>query len=370
MYVLKYIEFKSIYKFLAVGFFLVFIWGIITFIGILFDVGFLKILLTFFSNRQFLVTGNGMYDLRARSTFFEPGFYAYFINLNLPLFYNIHKSKYQILKNKYCNFIIKHSLYPLAIINIILSFSAMGYAFMFIILVYIYFKELLPKLKKTKFLIRFCILSFVIIGAVPFYIHTYSQNNNVAFKRVQNALYVLYSGNIIALYETDASLFTRIVSYTNEFILFQHNPILGVGLEQAKYKMPDLFEVSPLPLTFENRHFLYQSYLTKKLVFNRNLLCDSLAETGLLGCIFLYLFMIKTWLINKKLEKYDFGIDKEFTKILNDILFLLIVFSFYEIGIIGLSYHFFILAISNEIILRRKMRICNKYYHINTKGRL
>lgn len=344
---------KKIAKFLSLALYITLIWGILTYLGNLLQIKFLQILENFFSNRQLLLRGSLFTLARSRSFLFEPGFYAYFLSLNLPLFFYLNKSKYKIFHNSYLNLIIKKTILPLAILNLILTFSPIGWVFGICITLFCNYKNILNFLTNKKKLIKILLL----VSIINIFIFTFYKNlaENVAVKRIFTVV-ANSAKDIEYLTIVEPSLYTRIVSYTNAFCLFLQHPLLGVGLDQSKFTIISQFEHSPIILSKENRFCLEKANTSGKMIYNRNILCDLLCETGIIGCLLFYLFLFKSFCLLNKIQRYYLGFDRDFINVVKNILLIMLFLSFYEVSVVHIPYHFFIFALSNILVLKKGLR--------------
>lgn len=337
---------KEIYKFIIVSWVIVFIWGIIAYLGVCFQIDFINLIQNSLSNRQMLVGNNAFIFLqRARSTFFEPGFYAYFICINLPLFYEFLKLKNRLFSNIRLNTIIKKTLIPLAWLNIVLTFSPIALIFGIIItMVYFYKKVLKLFTVRNLFYLLIIILLFIIFGN--------SILQSTLIKRIIAFLACIKNVELLNFYEP--SLYTRIVSYVNSFIVALKHPILGVGLGESKFMMHYQFINSPIVLSKENMSILQQSFYSGRMIFNRNIFCDIVSETGFVGGFIFYFYLFKSFIVLRKITKKTFGLRRNFLLAIQKVLLTIIFLSFYEVSIVNASYHLFIMALSNVILLKNK----------------
>ncbi len=345
-------NFIKIYKLLFFIFFLIFVYGIISYIGMIFDIKPILVIQNLISNRQFL---GGFYNIthnteRVRSVFYEPGIYAYFININIPLYIYAYKTKFKLFKNKYWNFFIKKSLIFLAFINIILTKSPMGIV-IFMLIMFVYnLKAIKRSLLNYKSLI---LIFLILVLSITFIIKFETEiKSTYQYKRIEKVTNSFKNLELLAVKEI--SLFSRIASYVNNFRLFLNNPILGVGLDQAKFTIVKTFESSPILLTKENLINIEEYYLTGKMNFNRNIFCDVLSETGIIGFCLLYFYFIRTIIVLNKYRKYYKGLNKELLILHKNILIIMILLSIYEISLVSSPYHFFMFIVANMFDLYHK----------------
>ena len=352
----KYFSIARLNKFLVFGLFIIFVWGIISFIGDLFNIKFLQFLENLFSNRQYLVNGTLFVLARARSFIYEPGRYAYFIALLIPYILFVNECKYRIFKNHLLNLIIKKSFLLLAIINLILTMSPIGIVFAAVVFLFCASKNILNILKKLKSPINLLKIGLILL---LLFIICVSQYSSIMNSSVYSRIYIVVTSikNIESLSFLEASLYTRIVSYVNSFCLFLHHSLLGVGLDQSKFCIANQFANSPILLSGENSLLLQKAYITGKMSYNRNIICDLLCETGIFGFLLFYVYLIQSLKTMKRCIKYYTGCEKDVLSALYGVFLMMILFSFYEVSIVQIQLHFFIFAFANVVVLKTKERI-------------
>lgn len=344
----KYISIKDLYKIFSIAYLLIFIWGIITYYGNLYGNSLIIKLTNFLSNKQTLMLLNNYVIARSRSVFFEPGIFANFIDLNLPILYTIFITKRKIFNNKYFNIIIKKSIFPLALINLFLTQSPLGIVFAIIIIFLFLIKKMLTSIKNPRFLISTMIISILIFCIIVQKKDVISDSR--AYKRF--ATVIESCTDIDSLSIKDTSFYSRIVSHVNNFCLFLKNPIFGVGIDNAKFVIQEQFKDSPIPLSLENQANLALCQKTQKMHFNRAILFDSLSETGLVGFILLYAYFILTYVNIGKIVKYLCPEKGKLLLAFNSTILITICLSFYEVSLISSPFHFFIFSFANSVILK------------------
>ena len=136
---------KFLIKFLFIAYFFIFCFCLVEFIGKTFNISAIINIKLFLSNLREVNLDDIGQITRVSSVFQEPGWFGGFIFINMPIIYKICLSKYKLFENKFMNIIIKHSLVPLMLFNILVCQSAIWFVFC-IILTIIFFKQKLKKI--------------------------------------------------------------------------------------------------------------------------------------------------------------------------------------------------------------------------------
>lgn len=312
------------YRFIS----LVFLFGVINAIGILFDVSFINdIFNNLISNTRNFDLGNSptseIYTIvkRVKSVFTEPAGFASFIFYHLPLIYNIKNIKIGIFKNNIIDRIVKKSFVPIAWVLLILTKSPLFLIFSIIETGIIF---IVNNYKNTKKMLMFVFFIFTTIFSLIFLINSINIEKTYLM-RIINTVSSL-GGNLWNLIYLEPSLATRIINMVNQFILFTQHPFVGVGYWHILDAISLQYLNSPVPLTSEIVSAEYQ-------IVNLFLLWTFLAETGILGCLLLFRFlflMIKKCL---KIYKYMPPKYKAFWKGCVFMLVNLVVMSWYTYSI-------------------------------------
>ena len=306
-------KYFSYFKFLKI--FILFFWinlilGFVCYTGQLFDLQFITDIFDFFANARILSTKSGLaIDLgasnyfafgfpRLDNLFEEPGHYAKFLYLFLPLIYFAGNCKYRLYKNKYLNICLKKTIIPFTWLSIILTFSPIFLIYSLIITVLYFHKQLFLFIK--KYFIVFISLFLTIII-------TFSKIDlsETFLSRIINVLSRIKSFEDFILIEP--SLATRFVCYINSIIVFIKHPFLGVGYENLITFMKDQMLNSPVPLTPELYKKLSFAIATNsKMYYSTGFIYYILAENGIIifsiFCYFYYLMIKKIKVILKYIQ--------------------------------------------------------------------
>ena len=350
-----YISYKDIYKSFIFLFWLNLILGCISWLGMYFDINFINNLFDFFANARIInAAHNNDLDLgisnfyafglpRLDNLFEEPSFYARFLFLFLPMIYSYGNSKLKLYKSNILNLVIKKTIIPLTILSLILTLSPIFLIFT-VIITLIYYRQNLSKLFK-KYIVHSIVLTIIFILLI---------NNidveNTYLSRIFNVLTNVKSFEDFIIIEP--SLATRLVSFINEFIVFTHYPLTGVGYENLRYYMQNQFLNSPVPLTPENTIWLKYAIQTKEnMNFNKGFIYYFLAENGIIiFSIFGYFYYKLIKSIKSYKQKYSIY-KNNFTYIIlrgvDGCLISLFIMLFYTISFNTIDiYIIFILIIS------------------------
>lgn len=336
----KYFSRKFLIKFMFLTYFILCIVGLIQYVSATFDLTFINVIIAFLTNIRFLLNENHqLYDSRLSSLFEEPGYFGAFLFLNFPIVYNLCCSKYRIFDNKYLNILIKKSLVPLFWICLILTKSPIWLIFC-LILTGIYFSKRIIAFI-IKHAIKFGIATIIIvILAIIFFSKV--NISDTYLNRIYLTITVLGNWNLFVVAEP--SLATRLLSYFYTFKVFLANCILGVGLGNTKYYTLTQVFNDPQTMTYEMSERIRLSILSggKKLSANGSFPFDILSDSGIIGFILFYYFLIKSYIYTNKI-KYIYNTDKYlFLDGISKSILAFITISFYDINYATLFIWFFI----------------------------
>lgn len=356
----KMLKIRTILKIIYTTLFSILVIGIIDFIVCYFNITPLMNIIELFSNEQFFVFGTATPRVyinnipRVQSIFIEPAIFGGFITIFLPIIYSLSLSKYNCLKNKSLNIIIKKSIIILAWLNLILTQSPIFLIFAIIITLLYFAKHIINFIKKHFSFFSFSIITFII---VLYIISKKIDISETYIKRIFLVIEVL--GDFDKFVIVENSLATRIVNYTNALCLWLKSPIFGIGLGELLRQMPKQLINSPLPLTQEIIGILNSNSFT----FNTGFFYKYVAETGLIGISLLYFFLFK---IIKSLNKVHTilkkGIEKDFCYGIIWFIISFCILSFYNIGyldlyiwiIIGFAIGFYYKIVASNKYIKEK----------------
>ena len=277
---------------------------------------------------------------RLSSVFAEPGWLGGFIFLNFPIIYNCCLSPYKIFKNNTINYLIKKTLIPLAWLNILFTFSPIWLIFCLLQIIIIFRKKITQSILNIKFF-GYASTILLSLSLIIFMIFKLS-NIKLEYNQIERITKTIIS---MASFETfvivEPSLASRIVSYINLIRLFLDNWPLGVGLNNSRSLIIDIFQTSPVPMTMENLNNYKNALNTGKMQINSSILYLLLAETGVIGTFLFYLFIYKNIKYIKYINcKLDNSIITIFSKGIEGSLFAFLVYTIYD-GLIANPYIWF-----------------------------
>lgn len=305
---ISYKKFLNI--FVLLYWWIVLVFGYITYFADFFDINCINTFIDFFANarileHQFLTRTylqDGHYFAngipRLDGLFTEPAFYARFVFLFLPVAYIYGTKKLKITKNKILNKIIQKTIIPFSLISIILTQSPIYFILTLILISIIYFKKIIYIIKKHYLLV------FILLGCFSFLLYINVSNlSNTYFSRIINVLNNIHNFEDFILVEP--SLGSRIVCFYNAFLLFIKHPFTGVGMGNINVHMLNQMTNSPIILTYEIQENIKYAISSKnKFGYNRALIYHLLSSYGIIiTAIFAY-FHLKIYKILNKISSY------------------------------------------------------------------
>ncbi|MEW5819692.1 MAG: O-antigen ligase family protein [Cyanobacteriota bacterium] len=283
--------------------------------------------------------------------------FGYFIILTCPIIYTLCFSRERIFKTSISDLIIKKLTFILMAIDLILSQSAAYYFIGALIII----AFLIIKLLKSKFSLKIKYIFNALIAITGFLliINFMSFNiinhllNETPFNRVIKV--ILNIDDREGLYEAEGSFATRVILFYNAYCIFQKNPLFGVGYGNMTREMIYQLDESPIPLNWEVEYYLKASRESLTVGASSAIFFRSLAETGFIGTILLYLFFLTFIIkIDLTLKVYD-GIEKDFLIGAKYFLIILILSSFYT-SILHATYMWVLIGITHSLLLVNKSK--------------
>lgn len=358
----NFFNLKFIIKIFFIAYIIIFILGILEFVSAVANLTFVTNMIHFLSNIQpedrMIISGeSGL--LRIRSLFDEPGSLGQFIAINMPIIYSFVRERIQIFENKRINLLIHQFIIPLMLINLILTQSPIYILISMIVTLLFFIKNIKNFLIKQKLII---FLAIVIIFISIFLLHNLIDVEKTPLYRIIRVISVFNNFSIENLIIADYSLATRIINYINQFIIFIHHPILGIGFGNNEHILFQQLKNSPVPLTQE---IYIKMATTNRVLINTNVMYLLLHQTGIVGYLLYVIFILKTLKIFKLAKKYFSAVEKIFIDAMSKtIVCMLILSSVYNIGIFYVYLWFYLgLACSVLLIVKkgnineRKIRI-------------
>ncbi len=323
----RIISLKKIIKFIIIGIYLTCIYGLLIYlVNGVFHLSFLDPINNIILNRRTLALGNNLVFSRVYSVFEEPGHFGGFLCVNLPIIYKVVLSKYKIVNNKFLNKVLKKTYIPILVLTIILVQSPIWFI-LFVISTVFYFKNKLKIQNLKNLIVIFIFAIFVTLSCVVI------QSVDVSktfLNRISNTYEAVNSLN--KLVYTEPSLATRIISYLIRVKIFTINPIAGVGYKNGEYHAISAITNSNLPLTVELNHNFEQALSTGHFQMSGAIFWNALSDTGIIGTILFYMFLIFNLIMLNKLGRFmpdsiekDFGIGLKYT------ILSIMLYSIYDI---------------------------------------
>lgn len=324
----KYKNIKKINKLFLIIYFIIMLLGIIEYIGTLYDVSIIKGLFSILVNKISQISGKERVFVQAfglpriSSVFQEPGEFASFIFISFPIIYMLSMSSQRILKNELVDLIIKKGLLFLTLVNMIGTQSPINLVFIGIFFSIALLKKFLSLNIKRKII---TVVSFSLILSVSltmFAGHNFSENYLIRIVNVAKNL-----TNVTEIFYVEQSLATRIGNYAAEFNVGKNNPICGVGYGNINSQWAK--EILSLKMPITDELYIYAT-TTKSQSGGGSYLFKLIGETGFIGTILFYLFLLNMYLTSKKVgkkckTKFMYNINNSF----NLTLLLYILTSFY-----------------------------------------
>ena len=327
-----HISLKKIIKIIYLTIYFVLLFGLLQYIIFLFEIPILYNLIDIVTNLRIIYEdlNECKVMLRVYSTFFEPSAFGQFIFIVLPIINSIYKTKYKIVNHPILNIILKKTIIPLTIFDIIATKSPIYLVLCFIEIFVLFLIDNFKYIKKYLFIYS---IVFILIFSGLF-----SLSKTDMFNEVSNNSYL---GRIKTTIETfsdpyefskkEPSLATRLYFYANQVEVFKRFPLFGCGIGNIdKYALITFGSTNNLVPTWENMNDYKKA--DKLLPQAYSLVYTSLAEYGLIGFILLFLFWYQAFAqINKNIKYLD-GLIKDFSVGIQGSLVSIAIISFYNLN--------------------------------------
>ncbi len=305
-----FIEYKKLCKFLIILYFCVFTLGIIEYIANTYDITFIQNLFSTIVNRVatktettrvFVIAYN---KFRISGIFQEPGGFAAFIFISLPLVYFLCTSKTMWLKNRVMDYIIKISTLILMPICLIGTQSPINLCFVLIFLGFIFVKKIITiKIKHKAIILLSCLGITALIAIMTINILSL-KNIDITDTYLNRIVKVIDTfRSMTLLVAAEPSLATRIGKFSGAFTIALKHPIFGIGFGNIMKEWPNAVLSLPFTITPE----LFNDAILKRPTAAGVMFWKLSAETGFIGTILFYLFLANIAYTAQKIKKYYTG---------------------------------------------------------------
>ena len=321
----RFFSLRTLIKFLIIGIYIICIYGLLVYFFDRVGIPILKPLHQILVNRRTLGIMDAaslLYTRRVLSVFEEPGYFGGFLCINLPIIFSMILSNYKILKNKTLNSIFKKSYIPIIILTIIMIQSPI-WLVLSILTILVYFRKILL----TKYLPS--IIVIVILASFCFIFMSVKFDISATYLvRIERTFTSFLDMEQFVVREP--SLANRILSYIVRLKILCKYPITGIGYKNAEYHAKEIYYSLEYPLTLETKINLVQP--KRKMGMNGSIFWDTLSDTGVVGFILYYSFLILLILkVNQKIENYPSSLEKDFLYGLKGTYIAILIYSIYDI---------------------------------------
>lgn len=262
---------------------------------------------------------------RVHGFFSEPSALGAFTFIMLPIIINLSTSNIKIINNKFLNSLIKKTFIPLMIIVLFMTKSPI-YIILCVVEVIILFS--IRYFSKIKYLLA--ILSILVISiCLNLNIFIGIIENMSFYKRITAVIYSLRSFDNLCLFEP--SLASRIISYTQQIIVFKEHIFTGVGVANVGIAINYIFWKTPLSITKESlRNYIFYA---DRVGYNASVIYTTAAEVGIIGLILYLIFVIANMKNLNFVHSRFQGLEKIFTGGLKKSMICICILSFYNLNL-------------------------------------
>lgn len=342
------LSFKRFYKFFLLTFYFISTLGIVDFIAGVFNIQIITDLFQSIVNLIPLLTdasrGIALYASLPRATgvFQEPQHLAMFVFFTFPIIFFYSRSKEKLFNNIYLDKFLKKISFPFATIVIFLTQSPIWLVFYSILIAFMYFKEIKRNWKKILIVLAIII---PVLGIIL-------MNINLEETYLNRIFVVLQNPSLEKLIFMESSLATRISSYTNQFIIFLQNPVLGVGFNNMPIHWYKQILNSPIPITTE----LLSYAILKSFGGGQPLILRYFTETGIIGVLFFVGFIYYLYAaINNSLKNCS-PLEENFARGLKYTIVLIFLTSFYSV-VTMTSVYFLYFGCAQAMVMYKKLKL-------------
>ncbi len=337
---------RFLIKFMFLGIYILCVYGLLVYLFNVLGINALNYIQDIINNRR-----EEIVQFRVLSVFEEPSNFGYFIACNLSLLYTLITSKYKIFDNKFLNLFIKKTYIPLLAITIIFIQSPIWLPF-FCIITFVHFFKPLVRFIKQKFIYVLVSLILFMCGlSISFVKFSQIDVSQTFLNRIVMVSKTFTNWDLLV--RAEPSLANRLLSYYLRVKIFLKNPITGVGYKNAEYQVLPFINHATFTLTREAEGYIKSEALINGYMrINGTILTILLADTGLVGAILYFLFVIlsikKITKIRKLLRNKN-NIESEFFLGIRNAYISILCLSIYGSGL-NIIYTWFLYGITNTII--------------------
>ena len=350
----KFLSVQALIKIFIIGISIICIYGLLSYGFEILNVPILKPINYIVNNRRLDGEGLGLVSNRLLSVFEEPGYLGGFLCINLPIIYSVIMTKSNIFNKYYLNIFYKKFLVPLIWLTIILTKSPIWLIFSIIVSIIFFRKIIIKKFNKISIIVLM-LLPFIFLTIQLFY--TKVDLSDTYLTRIKKTL--LSFGNFDSFVSQEESLANRVLSYIVRVKVFLKYPITGAGYKNTEYCAREIYHSLGFPLTIETVNSL-NIYNGKKMHMNGAIFWDTLSDTGLVGAVLYYTFLI---LLIKKcntiLKFLPTSVEKSFIAGVKNSYIIIICLSFYDIRP---NFHYFWFLYGLTICFIKYKQQYLKYY--------
>ena len=283
----------------------------------------------------------------------EPGVYARFIAINLPLIFFFVKTKLKIFKGSFLNIYCKKSLPVLFLVSAILTQSPIHLIFISIILL-IYFGKIILRYILKYFLVFVSLFLLIIISIMC--MNNYIDLSKTYLLRIINVLEAIPKMSLDSIVAAEPSLGTRIVNNYNQFCIFLKHPLWGVGFMNTGRVLINQLLNSPVILTGEMQLILANA--TDKISITTNAMYSLLYQTGFIGFLIYCVFVIRSIKGLEYAKKYFNIQTSKFIQALKQSVIILFSLSIiYNQGLLDEYFTIFLGLSLSIIVIAKKIKI-------------
>lgn len=337
VFINKFISLKKIIRIMIIVLYLIMGFALFQFVGEICNIPAFRDIVNFFSNYKFEADLNTMKDavtgrIKIRSVFSESQFLAVCMCFMFPVVYSVVKDGCKVFRSVVVNKIVRISIIPLMWFILLIAQSPVYFIFSVIVTAIYWLPKLLKKTISIYMLAGGFTVFLVLTGSLmifnPDAIINIIENSFLA--RIFNAFTIF--NNFDEFVTKEGSLAVRVVFQINQFLLFLHVPITGVGIGCSKLYLYNQLLHSPVTVPYEIQEAMAMFGGTSVGVGGGAGSCLTmlLVDTGIIGTVLYYIYLLKNVILLNKIKLFYRGIEYSFVEGLSYTCAMIILFSFYN----------------------------------------